>query len=103
MWLCIPSSWRGATRQAEKLHAANVFCLRALLAVVISWRMATLLDDIMAFCEKHEMAPTRFGELAMNDRPFVPRLQAGRRTWPETEAKVRGFMATYSPDQADAA
>jgi hypothetical protein len=62
--------------------------------------MHTLLEDIQAFLTAHEMKPTRFGELAMNDKGFVIRLTNGRRTWPETEAKVRRFMATYRPDIA---
>lgn len=64
--------------------------------------MSDLLSDIRAFCAHHEMAPTRFGELAMRDKPFVSQLEAGRRVWPETEAKVRKFMAEYpgSKEQA---
>lgn len=66
--------------------------------------MSDLLSDIKAFCEAHELAPTRFGELAMNDKPFVIQLEKGRRLWPETEAKVRRFMSTYRPEpRADAA
>lgn len=66
--------------------------------------MATLLDDIRAFCETHKMKPTTFGEKALNDKPFVSQLEAGRRVWPETEAKVRRFIATYRPDaEQDAA
>ena len=57
-----------------------------------------LLDDIRAFCATHEMSIWQFGEMAMNDRSFVKNLAAGRRTWPETEAKVRRFMATYKPE-----
>lgn len=49
------------------------------------------------------MPPTRFGELAMSDKGFVFRLRNGRRTWPETEAKVRRFMAAYRPDMESAA
>lgn len=65
--------------------------------------MATdLLSDIRAFCEVHEIKPTRFGELALGDKPFVKQLEKGRRTWPETEAKVRRFMATYRPESAAA-
>ena len=40
--------------------------------------------------------------MALNDRPFVGQLENGRRVWPETEAKVRNFMAAYQPE-ADAA
>lgn len=62
--------------------------------------MKTILTDIEAFCEAHKMAPSRFGELALNDKPFVSELRKGRRTWPETEAKVRAFMAAYARDKA---
>lgn len=66
--------------------------------------MEALVSDIKAFCDAHSMSPTRFGELALNDKPFVAQLEGGRRVWPETEAKVRRFMATYRPAaQADAA
>lgn len=61
--------------------------------------MSTILTEIEAFCEAHKMPPTTFGALAMNDKPFVDQLRKGRRTWPETEAKVRRFMATYRPAQ----
>lgn len=64
--------------------------------------MSDLVSDIRAFCAAHEMAPTRFGELALNDKPFVAQLENGRRLWPETEAKVREFMATYRPQDAAA-
>jgi hypothetical protein len=60
--------------------------------------MSTLLSDIVAYCEAQGMKPTRFGELALNDKPFVSQLENGRRVWPETEAKVRRFMATHRPD-----
>lgn len=67
-------------------------------------QMATLLDDINAFCEAHGLSIWQFGELAVNDKSFVKQHADGRRLWPETEAKVRRFMATYRPDaQQDAA
>lgn len=65
--------------------------------------MTTLLEDIKAFCADHGLAPTKFGEAALNDKPFVGQLEAGRRVWPETEAKVRRFMAEYQPDTSEAA
>lgn len=60
--------------------------------------MVTLLDEIRLFCATHDMKPTTFGDKALNDKPFVSQLEGGRRVWPETEAKVRRFMATYRPD-----
>lgn len=62
--------------------------------------MATLLDEIRLFCSTHDMAASTFGDKALNDKPFVLQLERGRRVWPETEAKVRRFMATYRPDSA---
>jgi hypothetical protein len=65
--------------------------------------MDNLLSDIKAFCDAHELKPTRFGELALNDKPFVAQLENGRRLWPETEAKVRRFMSTYRPEPTERA
>lgn len=65
--------------------------------------MEQLITEIEAFCERHRMAETRFGLLAMNDKPFVKQLrEGGRRVWPETEAKVRRFMAEYRSESAAA-
>jgi len=57
--------------------------------------MSDLASDILSFCQRHEMTRTRFGRLALNDKPFVDQLLGGRRVWPDTEAKVRAFMQTY--------
>jgi hypothetical protein len=65
--------------------------------------MSTLLTDIEAFLDAHSIKPTRFGDDALGDRHFVRQLRGGRRVWPETEAKVRRFMAIYRPPQAEAA
>jgi len=61
--------------------------------------MAKLLDDIEAFLATHSMKPTNFGA-ALGDRHLVRQMRAGRRLWPETEDKVRRYMATYRPDAA---
>jgi hypothetical protein len=61
-------------------------------------------DAISAFIGENAMSPVTFGRLAMRDPHFVRDIGKGRRVWPETEAKVRQFMATYTPaDQARAA
>lgn len=62
--------------------------------------MAQLLDDIEAFLETHKMPPTTFGANALGDNHFVKQLRKGRRVWPETEAKVRRYMATYRAEAA---
>lgn len=63
-----------------------------------------LLHDIEAFLEAQGISATSFGDQALGDRHFVRQLRAGRRVWPETEAKVRRFMATYRAEpKADAA
>lgn len=60
--------------------------------------MSNIAQDIEAFLGAHGMKATRFGVLALNDRHLVRQLRNGRRLWPETEAKVRRFMATYRPE-----
>lgn len=60
--------------------------------------MRDLISEIRSFCEAHNMAPTRFGELALNDKPLVSQIEKGRRLWPETEARVIRFMETYKPE-----
>lgn len=58
----------------------------------------SIIVDIDAFLKRHEMAESTFGRLAINDWKLVRSLRAGsRRIWPETEAKVRAFMAGYRP------
>lgn len=64
-----------------------------------------LLADIEAFLETHKMAESTFGREAVNDWKFVSEMRGGvgkrpRRLWPETENKVRRFMATYRPASA---
>ena len=62
--------------------------------------MTQLLEDIEDFLKKHtSLSATAFGDGAMGDRHLVRQMRAGRRLWPETEAKVRDFMASYQPDQ----
>jgi hypothetical protein len=56
-----------------------------------------LVDAIGDFIDRHSMSPITFGRLALKDPHFVRDLRGGRRVWPETEAKVRTFMADYSP------
>jgi len=69
----------------------------------MSCAMDNLLADIEAFCTRHEMSESAFGLAALRDKPFVMQLRSGRRVWPETEAKVRSFMAGYSATQGRAA
>lgn len=62
--------------------------------------METLLTDIEAFIARHDMAESTFGREALGDWRLIPELRGEgrarpRRLWPETEAKVRAFMATY--------
>jgi hypothetical protein len=62
--------------------------------------MGHLLADIETFLVDHpEVSPTALGDNALGDRHFVRQLRSGRRVWPETEAKVRAFMAEYQPVQ----
>lgn len=50
---------------------------------------------------RNSMTPTAFGKSALRDPRLVHGLRNGRRLWPETEAKVREFIATHdAPDMA---
>ncbi|OAN52829.1 hypothetical protein [Sphingobium sp. TCM1] len=59
--------------------------------------MDTLLSDIEAFLKAQALGAATFGDLVMKDRHLVRQLRNGRRLWPETERKIRHFMATYRP------
>lgn len=62
-------------------------------------------ETIEAFLTLHDMAPVTFGRLAAKDPHFVRDIRGGRRVWPETDAKIRTFMANHSApvDQKQAA
>ena len=55
----------------------------------------SLVSEVEAFCARSRMSPITFGRKAMSDPHFVRDLRNGRRLWPETEARVRTFMAEY--------
>ena len=57
--------------------------------------MQELIAQIEAFCRRHDMSETRFGELAMNDKPFVSQLKSGRDLRGSTAQKLKDFMADY--------
>lgn len=52
-----------------------------------------LLSEIDEFLRSEDIGEHRFGILATNNGRLVERLRDGGRVWPETEEKVRGFMA----------
>lgn len=62
--------------------------------------MPNLLDNIDAFIATHGLSESQFGVAAVNDKNLVRDLRTGRRLWPETESRVRNFMATYRADAA---
>ncbi len=69
--------------------------------------MTDLIEEIADFCTRHGMSETRFGELVLNDKPFVSQLRAGRDIRSSTVEKIRAFMRDFagpggavSPDQA---
>lgn len=54
------------------------------------------------------MAESTFGREALGDWRLIPEMRGDggrrpRRLWPETEQKVRDFMAAYKPVKQDAA
>ncbi|MFC3795339.1 hypothetical protein [Sphingobium agri] len=59
--------------------------------------MNDLLQAVEAYLAQTGMAPTAFGDGALNDRHFVRQLRKGRRTFRDTEDRVRKFMAANPP------
>jgi len=64
-----------------------------------------ILDEIEAFIADHKMAESTFGREALGDWRLIDELRGKgrakpRRLWPETEAKVRDFMARYVREAA---
>jgi hypothetical protein len=56
----------------------------------------SLLQEIEEFLSRQDlgMTETAFGIAALKDGKLIPNLRNGRRLWPETEAKVRNFIAS---------
>lgn len=54
-----------------------------------------LIRRIEKFLRQHEMAATRFGRLAVQDPRFVLDLRMGREPRPQTEQRIRGFIAGF--------
>jgi aspartate carbamoyltransferase catalytic subunit len=57
--------------------------------------MDSLLRDIEEFCRLHGLSETRFGELALHDKPFVSQLRSGRDLRGSTATRLRQFMTDY--------
>lgn len=53
----------------------------------------TLIQEIEKFLAAQDMGASYFGKKAVGNSEVVPRLRDGGRVWPETEAKIRSFMA----------
>jgi len=52
-----------------------------------------LIVEIDAFLAETRIGEHRFGILAAKNGRLVERLRSGGRVWPETEERVRAFMA----------
>lgn len=57
----------------------------------------SLTSEIDAYLDRTGQTATAFGRAATGDPSFVFDLRKGRRCWPETEAKVRAYMAANPP------
>ena len=58
-----------------------------------------LLADIDAFLSETGMGESYFGKAAVGNSEVVSRLRSGGRVWPETETRLRSFIAARK-DQA---
>ncbi len=56
-----------------------------------------LLADVIAFINRHGLTDTQFGVMATHSTQLLWSLRRGRKCRPETEARIREFMAKGSP------
>jgi len=56
-----------------------------------------LIRSVEKFLRQHDMPATKFGRLAAHDPRFVLDLRMGRIPRAATEARIRKWMADYSP------
>jgi hypothetical protein len=54
----------------------------------------SVLSEIEAFLRESGMGASYFGKTATGNSELVGRLRSGGRVWPETETKIRKFIAT---------
>jgi hypothetical protein len=54
-----------------------------------------LLERIDAFCQRNDVAETRFGRDAVGDPNLIARLRAGRPVLDTTVRKIEDHMRTY--------
>jgi len=74
------------------------------MACILSHMHTELLSEIEAFLEAEKLGEHRFGILAANNGRLVERLRSGGRIWPDTEERVREFIAgRKAPTQESAA
>lgn len=60
----------------------------------------SLIEEIETFLRESGMGASYFGKLATGNSELVTRLKLGRRVWPETEQKVRAFIAQQRKGRA---
>lgn len=54
---------------------------------------ADLIRDCAAYCERAGIKETTFGQKVLKDRLFLSRLRDGKTCRPQTEERVREFLA----------
>lgn len=59
---------------------------------------SNLITEIEQAAARLNVAPSTIGERAGQGGRFYTRLKSGARIWPETAAKVRGWIADNAPE-----
>ncbi|WP_375553365.1 hypothetical protein [Roseovarius mucosus] len=62
--------------------------------------MTNIIKEIETYCAQAGIKPSTFGFRAVADGKFFERIKRGGRCWPETEEKVRAYMAENPPEAA---
>lgn len=61
-----------------------------------------LIEAMEAFCERHDMAPTRFGREAAREAQLIQSLKSGRSISLSRANRIVAFMNAYEASRAAA-
>lgn len=61
-----------------------------------------LIEAMEAFCERHDMAPTRFGREAAREAQLIQSLKSGRSISLSRANRIVAFMNEYDATREDA-
>ena len=102
-WLCPAHHAAVHSQMREPKPGGRVEIASSMTGVGPSTLMTQSTDfraEVETFLAETGTAPTTLGQRASGDKHFVRQMRKGRRSWPETIARVRLAMATIREEQS---